>query len=575
MRLFNWANICLFFLALMFVFVILVQFGWAAVETRFVWKTFEEGALETEEVAKLKYPHRIFKQLHELYRQELLSKWGLPTTSVPLNEYTALVWRRSLVRISNLSFRTWFFLSFVILINLVRILFIPWADGLSGNDLAFFNQLTLMSIIGWGMFPSYVLFWVLLQMRIGGIASGSTVLKRNEPASGYIPCGTLKRALEYIQVLVFSYNWYVVIFITGGYRQVMDLTVGWQKAVLLLMFFLPMILFLVSLPWCLHSMALLHTIGAINPKIVLNIFRRIRGEGDEDEDDDDDEEEDVDEAEQELAQIARQLKSGAHSSDRGSLSKGSRAGGKGGAGAPKGMPSAAASSGDAAAGGLRTGMLDGTQDAKQDSRTARRGRRTTTTGTATRRSRTARAAAPRTGKRRARSSSATSTRTGSARSSRRWARSVRTTTRVIPVRLPTRRRRIPRRRGTGKHRRPRASRPPPKARARPAARLVAKPAGKSPRRNRNPRHARPRRAARDAPRGSTPTRSGRTKAASSRSDPARGGRGLFMTTTKKSTRFLKKLDVHCCKKWKLRPKQKKSSRYGNMISLMFRFCCCL
>lgn len=358
-QLFNWANISLFFLAVIFVFVVVVQFGWASLETRYIWKAFEEGTLETEETNKLKYPHRIFKQIHELYRQELLAKSGLPTGAVPFNEYTALIWRRSLVRLSNLSFRTWFFLSFVILLNLVRIMFIPWANGLSGNDLAFFNQLTLMAIIGWGMFLSYVFFFLLLQSRIARVATGRIVLNKDEHGYNLIPCGTLKRAVEYIQILVFSYSWYIVLFITGGYRQIADLTLAWQKAVLLVMFFLPMIVFLVTLPWCIHCMCMLHIIGNVNSKIILGIFRRIRGEGEEDDDEDDDDAEDDDEAEQAIANIARQMKHGAAaSSDKGSARGGDRK--------PRAMKqqgsdkkSDGASSGS---GGLKAGMLADTKD---------------------------------------------------------------------------------------------------------------------------------------------------------------------------------------------------------------------
>ena len=357
-QLFSWANISLFFLAVMFVFVIVVQFGWAALETRYVWKAFEEGALETEELEKLKYPFRIFKQLHELYRQELLAKSGLPTAAVPFNEYTALLWRRSLVRVSNLSFRTWTFLSVVIIINLVRIMFIPWKDGASGSERDFLNQLTLISILGWGMFLSYVVFMALLQSRLSNLAAGKIILKKDEPAFGLIPLGTHKRAIEFIQVLIFSYNWYIVLFITGGYKQVGGLPLGWQRALLMLMFFLPMLIFMITFPWCFHSMAMLEVIGNVNAKIVLGIFRRIRGEGEEGEDDDDDDDEDgLDEAEATLAVIARQLRLGAgQSSDKGSMSKGSKA-----SKAP--APRAIVSADDGGAGGLRMGQLSGTKDA--------------------------------------------------------------------------------------------------------------------------------------------------------------------------------------------------------------------
>lgn len=289
--LFSWANMSLFFMATFFVITVIAQFLWAMVDVR-LWKTFEEGKLDNEEVASLGYRERVFRQCYDLYRLRLEQKASLAPTALPFYEYNATTLRRQLVRVGNLSYRTWLSLSVVVLANLLRTRLTPFTK-IDDDFHRFMNALMYVLVVGWGAFAVFAGFVAVQQWRLTRYAAG-TLKPVDGDASTLLPLGTPKRALEFLQIMIMTFNWYLTLFITGNAKYMAEIREKWQVALAYILFALPLLAFWAALPWAFYSVAMLTTIGRMRPGEATRLSRIYRGEAgdsgnDSGSDDDDDE----------------------------------------------------------------------------------------------------------------------------------------------------------------------------------------------------------------------------------------------------------------------------------------------
>ena len=287
--LFSWANISLFFMATFFVMIIIFQFVWARFDiTR--WKNYEEGRLDSEDdLRQIPYKNRIYKLLFEKYKVELDEKAGLSTAAVPFFEYTGKHLRKFLVRVSNLSYRTWLSLSFVVLANLLRTKLTPFIRrGQTESD--FGNAMMFVGVIGFGNMFVFLLFFLFLQRRIFLYANDR--LETKAPHT-LVPFGSPKRGMEFLQIMTMSFNWYLTLFITGNAKQISTMSDRWRLGVVYTLFVLPFAVFLLLLPWTFLSISFLHVLGNVSAKEAARIQATLKGEygGDDSDDDEDDEEE--------------------------------------------------------------------------------------------------------------------------------------------------------------------------------------------------------------------------------------------------------------------------------------------
>jgi hypothetical protein len=280
--LFSWANMSLFFMAAFFILNVVYQFAFAAIDSR-RWKTFEEGRLDSEELATLSYRERRYKQCYDLYRQRLDAKAGLSPSSLPFYEYINRTLHKQLVRVSNLSYRTWLSLSVVVLANLVRTMLTPWVTTDEAD--VFYNSLLFVLVVGWGILLVFLAFFGLQQWRLLQYARGQ-LEPVNGDARSLIPFGTPKRTLEFLQVIIMSFNWYLTLFVTGNAKEISKTSSSWRLGTIYTLFAVPLAVFVVVVPWTFYTNAMLATIGGIEHKEANRVSKALKGEADEDSEDD-------------------------------------------------------------------------------------------------------------------------------------------------------------------------------------------------------------------------------------------------------------------------------------------------
>lgn len=288
--LFTWANMCMFFMAFFFVLTVLFLFAWSAHDTS-QWRAFEEGKMDTEDEAKMSYRELLFKKAAEKYAEEVKSKFELTTGDVPYFELINMFNRKLLVRASNLSYRTWLWLSIIVIANLARAKATPFLRR--GEETTFSNAIMFIGIIGWGTLFAFLIFFGMLQRRLRMYVNN--LIQEKVPNGDFlIPLGGSKRAIEFIQIVIMSLNWYATLYVTGLGKETSELR-GWRLAVIVIAFALPILTVATLLPWAVMSLTLLASLGSLTRADVDRIQRTVRGEAggsDSDSDEDDDESDD-------------------------------------------------------------------------------------------------------------------------------------------------------------------------------------------------------------------------------------------------------------------------------------------
>jgi hypothetical protein len=288
-NLFSWANMSLFFMATFFVLNIVAQFFVAALSYRY-WKSFEEGRMDSDEAERLGFFERRFKLCYTRYAIQLEKKAALSPSALPFYEYVSTTLRKQLVRASNLSYRTWLSLSVVVLANLLRTMLTPFVD--KTEDSEFYNALMYVGVVGWGTFLVFGVFFGLLQYRLLKYAVGDLKPPRGDPRV-YIPFGTPKRSVEFLQVIIMTINWYLTLFVTGNAKQIGSISTKWKVGVVYALFAIPLLSIIASLPWVFYSIAMLTTIGGMKTNEAQRMAKVLKGEADASSDMDSDEDEGI------------------------------------------------------------------------------------------------------------------------------------------------------------------------------------------------------------------------------------------------------------------------------------------
>lgn len=291
--LFTWANMNLFFMACFFVFVVVAQFLWAAYEQP-KWRAFEEGQVDAEEGIdegeNLWLRERTYKAVFDRYSEELILTYTLRPADCGLYEIVQVLTRRLLVNMSDLSWPVWLSLIPVIALNGVRAYFTPLEE--SDANYIFFNGMTYIAATGYFTMFVFLLFLWVLWGRLQSILL--LQVKRSTVGAWHVPFGNPKRCIKLLQAVVMSLNWYVSLFATGMGRDILTKANQWQAAVMMILFFLPLFVVHLLLPWCINILAFMSVLGSVqvHQRLIEKVIRRHHGEDDaEDEDDDIDSEE--------------------------------------------------------------------------------------------------------------------------------------------------------------------------------------------------------------------------------------------------------------------------------------------
>ena len=313
-KLFSWAIMSLFFMACFFVIIVVFQFLVAHFDIR-RWKNFEEGRMENEELHNLSYRERLYKATYDRYEKELHLKTPFRPQQLPFVEFVSVLLNKHLMRMSNLSYRTWLCLSFVVLLNLLRTRLTPAVSRSEDDD--FTNALMYVFIVGFGSLLVFMIFFAMLQQRLklyceedkAAAAGGATVGAKPTAvvatalaatASSRVPFGSPKRAIEFLQVVILSMNWFATLFVTGNAEHMAHLPSLWRRATVFTLFAIPLVTVIVLLQWTLLSMTLLSCLDSVTPPFTTKIMKRLRAGGtagaDDDDDDDSDDEGSLDPA---------------------------------------------------------------------------------------------------------------------------------------------------------------------------------------------------------------------------------------------------------------------------------------
>lgn len=256
--LFTWANSCLFFMTLAFVVTMGYLLALSSMTVR-TWRVFEEGRMDTEEDTKLSRREKLFKAAFTRYKIDLKSKTKLGAADVPFHDYLAVQQRKVLVRLSDLSYRTWLSLSIIVIANLMRSRLSPYGKDTSESS-RIGNTVLFIASIGCGTLGIFAVFFVVLQIRMFKLFLRGEALEHLDPLS-QLPFGTAKRSIEFLQIVAMSMNWFVALFATGIADEIGHLSKS-TIAGLSIMFMAPVALYLMLLPWTIMSVTILSSLGS-------------------------------------------------------------------------------------------------------------------------------------------------------------------------------------------------------------------------------------------------------------------------------------------------------------------------
>ena len=281
---FTWAEMNLFFMAIFFVFVVLVQFLWTAIDQP-RWRGFEEGRMDSEEAESLWYRERVYKRVYELYADELVVTFSLTPADCALHELLQVFSRRVLVKMSDLSWPVWVGLLPIILLNFART-YVPVEE--SNKYYTLYNGLLYIAATGYATTVAFLIFFAMLQHRLNDLLLKR--VRRSTVGAQHLPFGSPKRCIGFLQCVVMCLNWYVSLFATGMGKDILTKAEGWQAAVMVIALVIPLVIVHALLPWCVTVLTHMMLLGSVpvHQSLIERIIRRHRGGGDDDDEDEDD-----------------------------------------------------------------------------------------------------------------------------------------------------------------------------------------------------------------------------------------------------------------------------------------------
>jgi hypothetical protein len=273
------ANICLFIMASLFVLFVVLQFAVGMLDFR-RWKQFEEGRMDVEEVRSLRLREQRYKLAADRYAKELARVYELSTRDCPFYEACGVVYKRLLVKLSNLSFRVWLAMSVVVLANFGRAMLVPWSTTDGQSDFKrFVNGLLYLGSTGYFTMLLFLGFCAHLRSKLNGLLEGKYPVL-STVGSDLVLFGNPLHCIELIQCVVMSMNYYVTLFVTG----IVETVPGTYRIAAIFIFLVPYVVTAVLCFWAVWALSIMSILGGLhkgnNKQLVERVVRRLRGEGD-------------------------------------------------------------------------------------------------------------------------------------------------------------------------------------------------------------------------------------------------------------------------------------------------------
>ena len=274
---FSLANICLFLMATQFVLFVVGQFAVGTFDfTR--WKRFEEGRMDAEEVQALRFREQRYKLAAERYAKELLRVYSIPVRECPFYEASGVVYKKLLVKLSNLSFRVWLAMSVVVLANFGRAMLVPWSATDDMSDMKkFINGLLYIGSTGYLTMLVFLAFCLHLRSKFNGLLEGQYPVL-STVGSDLVLFGNPMHCIELIQCVVMSMNYYMTLFVTG----IVQTIPGTYQIAAIFIFLAPYVVTALLCFWAVWVLSIMSILGGLhkNRPLVQRVVRQLRGDAD-------------------------------------------------------------------------------------------------------------------------------------------------------------------------------------------------------------------------------------------------------------------------------------------------------
>lgn len=301
---FQWTHICLLFMGVTFVVLLILTVA-TAFASNTKWKKFENSRMQGSPEG-LSAREQKYRLAHEKFVLALRA-FGLPTT-VSFSQYLLKAEKRNLVALGNLSWKSWLALSTIVVLNALRTKINPQSpsatdpyDVLSTTD-AIINVSSFIALAGYGTLAMFFYIHFSLQHRFrqylmlnagqgnnldemdemrgaagggggggggsspgnagGGDASQPLVNGRidlDDPQS-FLLWQNLNSTMSLIQACLMFFVWYSAVFFLNMVYTTFTFDIAFAL-LLIIAAMLPLIIFVVLVPWTLTTVAVLSTLG--------------------------------------------------------------------------------------------------------------------------------------------------------------------------------------------------------------------------------------------------------------------------------------------------------------------------
>eukprot|EP00760_Papus_ankaliazontas_P023064 PhM_4_TR19139/c0_g1_i2/m.14799 len=305
---FEWAHMCLFFMAITFFTIIFL----VLTVTRFSnqrWAKFEaermdeddDGLQGREQSYKISY----YKFLTTMEAYGYTAEYG-----VKFHTYLLKMERRNLVSLTDLTWKSWLSLSTLVMLNAFRTRLTPTQGEdpttglpqLNERD-RLFNYSSYIVCCGYGTLVVYLVIHAVLQHRLAQFLNAridtnmdSTVTKGGHMANlqqrlvnkddledpqSYLPWQSKESTLELLQLVIMFFEWYLSVFMLSFTWAIFKFVPSYAVP-LIVAAIVPFVIFLFFFPWTLTTVTIMSSLGAsLDEGVVKLIIDRQRSRKDD------------------------------------------------------------------------------------------------------------------------------------------------------------------------------------------------------------------------------------------------------------------------------------------------------
>lgn len=223
-KIFTWLTMVLFLMLILYVFEVVAGYIFSS-RDMLQWRIFEEGRMDSDDVARFYFRERHYRLAHDRFAAELKLTVRLTPNKCPFYQMVSIFHRRYIAKMGDLSFKVWLGLAVVVLLNFARcfatpftadeVLYIP---GSSTNDpdqsrKGMLNALIYLAMTGWFILLLHGIFCFWLFRSMSQLLNGE--LRRSTVGSEIVPFWNPVRSIEFLQVVLVSINYYMANFLFG------------------------------------------------------------------------------------------------------------------------------------------------------------------------------------------------------------------------------------------------------------------------------------------------------------------------------------------------------------------------